>query len=219
VDRDLNLATDQLVALLERQLPEGHNLSTADVRNVAAHAASALDVIGFPDPELPECLCHETVHGKVCPVHGEPYIAEIFSEAPIYRDGQPCPHPGCLSHVSHPCEGCGRIGGRYPKEGGNGRPGPPWWAGKDVVGYLRRDGWQVAEDGLWLPRSRPSALIPAEEIIHADPTLSQERVARKLAAEAIAVGCDPVDPPTCPECSGLLDEDSYCPQCKTTYRV
>jgi len=27
-------------------------------------------------------------------------------------DYQPCDHPGCLSHVSHPCEGCGRIAGR-----------------------------------------------------------------------------------------------------------
>lgn len=27
-------------------------------------------------------------------------------------DGVPCKHPGCLSHVSHPCEGCGRIAGR-----------------------------------------------------------------------------------------------------------
>lgn len=27
-------------------------------------------------------------------------------------DGVPCTHPGCLSHVSHPCEGCGRVGGR-----------------------------------------------------------------------------------------------------------
>jgi len=27
-------------------------------------------------------------------------------------DGVPCKHPGCLSHISHPCEGCGRIGGR-----------------------------------------------------------------------------------------------------------
>lgn len=28
------------------------------------------------------------------------------------RDGEPCKHPGCLSHLSHPCEGCGRIGGK-----------------------------------------------------------------------------------------------------------
>jgi hypothetical protein len=32
-------------------------------------------------------------------------------EVPRFRDGVPCEHPGCLSHISHPCEGCGRIGG------------------------------------------------------------------------------------------------------------
>jgi len=32
------------------------------------------------------------------------------------RDGLPCGHPGCLSHVTHPCEGCGRIAGWIPKE-------------------------------------------------------------------------------------------------------
>ena len=26
--------------------------------------------------------------------------------------GEPCGHPGCLNHISHPCEGCGRIGGK-----------------------------------------------------------------------------------------------------------
>jgi hypothetical protein len=26
-------------------------------------------------------------------------------------DGEPCGYPGCLSHISHPCESCGRIGG------------------------------------------------------------------------------------------------------------
>lgn len=31
---------------------------------------------------------------------------------PDLKPGQPCDHPGCLSHQSHPCEGCGRIGGR-----------------------------------------------------------------------------------------------------------
>lgn len=27
-----------------------------------------------------------------------------------YVDGEPCDHPGCCHHVTHPCEGCGRIG-------------------------------------------------------------------------------------------------------------
>ena len=31
---------------------------------------------------------------------------------PTLRDGEPCSHPGCLKHLTHPCEGCGRVGGR-----------------------------------------------------------------------------------------------------------
>lgn len=27
------------------------------------------------------------------------------------KDGEPCGHPGCMHHVTHPCEGCGRISG------------------------------------------------------------------------------------------------------------
>jgi hypothetical protein len=31
----------------------------------------------------------------------------------VPKNGVPCSHAGCLSHVTHPCEGCGRIeGGR-----------------------------------------------------------------------------------------------------------
>lgn len=26
-------------------------------------------------------------------------------------DGEPCEHVGCLNHVTHSCEGCGRIAG------------------------------------------------------------------------------------------------------------
>jgi hypothetical protein len=36
----------------------------------------------------------------------------FMKQRPILRPGEPCKHPGCLSHISHPCEGCGRIGGR-----------------------------------------------------------------------------------------------------------
>ena len=31
-------------------------------------------------------------------------------------DGVPCDHLGCLSHISHPCEVCGRIGGKRPTQ-------------------------------------------------------------------------------------------------------
>ena len=29
-----------------------------------------------------------------------------------YKDGDPCNHPGCLNHVEHPCEKCGRTQAR-----------------------------------------------------------------------------------------------------------
>lgn len=28
-----------------------------------------------------------------------------------YKSGEPCNHKGCLNHITHPCEGCGRVGG------------------------------------------------------------------------------------------------------------
>lgn len=28
-------------------------------------------------------------------------------------DGLPCNHPGCMAHMSHTCENCGRIGGQF----------------------------------------------------------------------------------------------------------
>lgn len=33
----------------------------------------------------------------------------LFSAPVSYRPGEPCDHPGCASHLSHPCEGCGRY--------------------------------------------------------------------------------------------------------------
>lgn len=30
------------------------------------------------------------------------------------KSGESCGHPGCLHHVSHPCECCGRIAGKTP---------------------------------------------------------------------------------------------------------
>ena len=41
-----------------------------------------------------------------------PYI-EIKNglEYEIYADHESCKHRGCLHHISHPCEYCGRING------------------------------------------------------------------------------------------------------------
>ena len=29
----------------------------------------------------------------------------------MLKDHEPCSHKGCLNHITHPCEGCGRISG------------------------------------------------------------------------------------------------------------
>ena len=31
-----------------------------------------------------------------------------------FKKGEPCDHPGCFNHISHPCEGCWSIAGIYP---------------------------------------------------------------------------------------------------------
>lgn len=31
------------------------------------------------------------------------------------KDGEPCAHPGCDRHLTHPCEVCGRVGARSSK--------------------------------------------------------------------------------------------------------
>lgn len=42
--------------------------------------------------------------------HGKPHMVEAWLRR--LTPDEPCDHPGCLSHVTHPCEGCGRIAGR-----------------------------------------------------------------------------------------------------------
>jgi len=58
----------------------------------------------------------------------------------------PCQHPGCLSHASHPCEGCGRLGGLYPTQAEWVEVGsvkaekasdPIWIRGKGMALYLK----------------------------------------------------------------------------------
>ena len=46
--------------------------------------------------------------------HGTDHLVDDLSDK-IYNNGEPCDHAGCLSHVTHPCEGCGRVAGRYLK--------------------------------------------------------------------------------------------------------
>jgi len=40
------------------------------------------------------------------------WTGDMIYVTKMLLDGEPCNHPGCLSHISHPCEGCGRVAGK-----------------------------------------------------------------------------------------------------------
>ena len=68
-------------------------------------------------PDIPDGLIYEDEQirvdkkdGKVL-LTGKPIKNPFIYDGSSIPDGQPCGHPGCLNHISHPCEGCGRIGG------------------------------------------------------------------------------------------------------------
>ena len=44
-------------------------------------------------------------------MHHPPITPLSFTERQALKSGVPCPHRGCLQHLTHPCEMCGRIGG------------------------------------------------------------------------------------------------------------
>lgn len=36
-------------------------------------------------------------------------LVTVPARPSVLREGEPCKHPGCAHHYSHPCEGCGRY--------------------------------------------------------------------------------------------------------------
>ena len=44
---------------------------------------------------------------------GKPRIKQVVAKPDRFLEAyEACDHPGCLSQQTHPCESCGRIGGR-----------------------------------------------------------------------------------------------------------
>lgn len=61
----------------------------------------------------PNCKCCEEMYNKIHEDQDkrlEKMFNDLFRPKNL-KDGEPCGHPGCLHHITHPCEGCGRIGG------------------------------------------------------------------------------------------------------------
>lgn len=59
-----------------------------------------------------------------------------------YKNGEPCSHPGCLNHLTHPCEVCGRIGGVPPPPADKDKEGKMHCkvCGKIFSGNTKEDG-------------------------------------------------------------------------------
>ncbi len=81
----------------------------------------------------------------------------ILPEDP--HKGQPCKHPGCLSHVSHPCEECGRTAGMFGT-----------YADWTQVGSVKPDS---SKDPIWI-RSKGISLFLKERLSEAATTIKFE---------------------------------------------
>jgi hypothetical protein len=103
---------------------DGKSTGTADTIRKAANEKRSVLIIGLdgrvmprarPVAEQTEIPTGDPFEGvDASDSHASNGVDTPKSDAytPNLVDGEPCDHPGCLSHVSHPCEGCGRIGGR-----------------------------------------------------------------------------------------------------------
>lgn len=72
-----------------------------------------ISLTGGPEIFTPEVMEMLDKNRKECGL--EPIIWDRLTS--FLREGEPCTHPGCLKHVTHPCEGCGRVGGRSMTSG------------------------------------------------------------------------------------------------------
>lgn len=89
------------------------------------------------------CACLNKLAGNWQEIQYEAYckISEEMRKQDIkpkdeilFQDGEPCHHFGCRAHISHPCEGCGRIAARGIKYKN------PFL--DDVVGYNQKLGYR-----------------------------------------------------------------------------
>ena len=63
-------------------------------------------VLKIIEEELPDAII--VVHHNIPIMKIESVCDDMKID--IWRDGEQCSHKGCRSHISHPCEGCGRFG-------------------------------------------------------------------------------------------------------------
>jgi hypothetical protein len=67
-----------------------------------------LEILGVPAPPAPVEFDQSIIDS--IQDWGRRELLRVLKTTP--PDGVPCSHSGCLAHRTHPCDGCGKIGGR-----------------------------------------------------------------------------------------------------------
>jgi len=68
-------------------------------------------ILGPDEPITTETLERHLAR-EWCPACKQPILElKLYSVPTRIGDRGPCSHPGCMAHVTHPCEGCGRQWG------------------------------------------------------------------------------------------------------------
>ena len=139
-----------------------------------------------PDWPLPNCWLGVTAENqrraeeRVPQLLAIPAVGRFVSVEPVLGPvdlrllrHEPCSHPGCLRHVTHPCEGCGYVAGRLPLDWVivGGETGPvgarramnPLWA-RDVYEQCRDAGVPFFGKQMSGERAGVPLLIDGEEV-------------------------------------------------------
>lgn len=112
------------VARLRKMVQMLEASEAARMDHIAELAAACRAARGFVEPWVRTSENAAVVVGMIdaavdqvpLPAEGANIANASASDGPLIKvldalePGEPCEHPGCAAHVSHPCEGCGRYG-------------------------------------------------------------------------------------------------------------
>jgi ribosomal protein S14 len=93
-----------------REIYAWHNMQAIELQK-EAHRLLQAEPIRLVCGHCYQPIRFSTVEGKFVHVLPALTTAGNFHEAYPLPDGVACSHPGCLKHITHPCEVCGRVGG------------------------------------------------------------------------------------------------------------
>jgi hypothetical protein len=207
---------EALVELIRKPLARMWNGIYGDEAKAAIEALSKLAAAPTPQsqdaPSEPiKITCPQCSAGLYAKSTADGWMTIISTPPPSeprrYQDGEPCDHPGCLSHVTHPCEGCGRIAGHY------GVPSEP--SGEELFGGYDYSEIKDAIDWLYEQINTPEEY---EAINKVHRYLTETELALRSRAPQSEPGQDARGPRDCFNCGHYSEQVSGCdpsmPKCE-----